>query len=204
VLRSSTLRVLRNALLDLRSDTLRALGITLLKLRSSTLRTLRIVLLLVLALFLHLLQFAQKLLRGLRLLLLLLLFLICLLLIGSRRGAAFGLGGNGRSGLTRLDTIRSAIWRTLRRFGLRLLLFGLSGWFFRLFAVWSNIFFGVARIRVRFRRGRRRLNGPSALCNRLRLVGRWTAALTHGQDDPVNSVRTLHRPQDHVVKARAV
>jgi len=204
VLRSSTLRVLRNALLDLRSDTLRALGITLLKLRSSTLRTLRIVLLLVLALFLHLLQFAQELLRCLRLLLLLLLFLICLLLIGSRRGAAFGLGGNGRSGLTRLDTIRSAIWRTLRRFGLRLLLFGLSGWFFRLFAVWSNIFFGVARIRVRFRRGRRRLNGPSALCNRLRLVGRWTAALTHGQDDPVNSVGTLHRPQDHVVKARAV
>ena len=176
----------------------------MLKLRSSTLRTLRIVLLLVLALFLHLLQFAQKLLRGLRLLLLLLLFLICLLLIGSRRGAAFGLGGNGRSGLTRLDTIRSAIWRTLRRFGLRLLLFRLSGWFFRLFAVWSNIFFGVARIRVRFRRGRRRLNGPSALCNRLRLVGRWTAALTHGQDDPVNSVGTLHRPQDHVVKARAV
>lgn len=204
MLRSSTLRVLRNALLDLRSDTLRALGITLLKLRSSTLRTLRIVLLLVLALFLHLLQFAQELLRCLRLLLLLLLFLICLLLIGSRRGAAFGLGGNGRSGLTRLDTIRSAIWRTLRRFGLRLLLFGLSGWFFRLFAVWSNIFFGVARIRVRFRRGRRRLNGPSALCNRLRLVGRWTAALTHGQDDPVNSVGTLHRPQDHVVKARAV
>ena len=204
MLRSSTLRVLRNALLDLRSDTLRALGITLLKLRSSTLRTLRIVLLLVLALFLHLLQFAQELLRCLRLLLLLLLFLICLLLIGSRRGAAFGLGGNGRSGLTRLDTIRSAIWRTLRRFGLRLLLFGLSGWFFRLFAVWSNIFFGVARIRVRFRRGRRRLNGPSALCNRLRLVGRWTAALTHGQDDPGNSVGTLHRPQDHVVKARAV